>query len=165
MLQQLSYTCHSAFEVLGQHEAVVLRQQNAALRVELFNTTMPSFATVVRSFNDSLLDLFKDGEISFEIGLAYAGNPDEFALSARGMVREVETGRGIKGISVTYGGKHPAEIAFGRRPPDILGLESLTAQQLASEAKQESSGSPREMDAMRRQFMESQYQIRKDYYQ
>jgi hypothetical protein len=29
----------------------------------------------------------------------------------------------------------------------------------------ESSGSPREMDAMRRQFMESQYQIRKDYYQ
>ena len=54
MLQQLSYTCHSAFEVLGQHEAVVLRQQNEALRVELFNTTMPSFATVVRSFNDSL---------------------------------------------------------------------------------------------------------------
>jgi len=54
MLEQLSYTCHSAFEVLGQHEAVVLRQQNEALRVELFNTAMPSFATVVRSFNDSL---------------------------------------------------------------------------------------------------------------
>lgn len=53
MLQTLAMTCHSAFEVLGQHEAVQLRRQNEAMRVELFNTTMPTFATVVRCFNDS----------------------------------------------------------------------------------------------------------------
>ena len=53
MLQQLSYTCRSAFEVLGQHEAVVLRRENEAMRVELFNMTMPTFAVVVRNFNDA----------------------------------------------------------------------------------------------------------------
>lgn len=53
MLQTLAMTCHSAFEALGQHEAVALRRQNEALRVELFNATMPTFASVVRSFNDA----------------------------------------------------------------------------------------------------------------
>ena len=53
MLQKLALTCHSAFEALGQHESLVLRRQNEAMRVELFNTMMPTFETVVRCFNDA----------------------------------------------------------------------------------------------------------------
>ena len=37
------------------------------------------------SFNEALLELFKNDKISFEVGMAYASNSDEFALSAKGM--------------------------------------------------------------------------------
>jgi pilus retraction protein PilT len=37
------------------------------------------------TFNDALLTLFKDEKISFEVGMAYASNADEFALAAKGM--------------------------------------------------------------------------------
>ena len=37
------------------------------------------------TFNESLLDLFQRYQISFEAGMAYASNSDEFALSAKGM--------------------------------------------------------------------------------
>ena len=53
MLQNLAFTCRSAFEALAQHEVQELRQQNEALRVELFNVSMPSFENVVAHFNDS----------------------------------------------------------------------------------------------------------------
>jgi hypothetical protein len=52
-MQHLAYTCRSAFEALGQHEAVALRRENEAMRVELFNATMPTFTSVVQSFNDA----------------------------------------------------------------------------------------------------------------
>ena len=35
--------------------------------------------------------------------------------------------------TVTYGGKTPAEMALGRRPPDILNLENMLPRQLATE--------------------------------
>jgi len=37
------------------------------------------------TFNESLIDLFKREKITFEVGMAFASNPDEFALSAKGM--------------------------------------------------------------------------------
>lgn len=37
------------------------------------------------TFNASLLELFKAEKIAFEVGMAYASNADEFALSAKGM--------------------------------------------------------------------------------
>ena len=39
----------------------------------------------MRGFNEALLALHSDGVIDFEVGLAHATNPDEFALSVRGM--------------------------------------------------------------------------------
>ncbi len=36
-------------------------------------------------FNDAVLRLHREGKVSYETGLAYASNADEFALSARGM--------------------------------------------------------------------------------
>lgn len=38
-----------------------------------------------------------------------------------------------RSTAVTYGGKTPLEIAFGRRPPDIIQLENMTPSQLAVE--------------------------------
>ena len=37
------------------------------------------------TFNEALLGLFKDEKIAYEVGMAYASNSDEFALSAKGM--------------------------------------------------------------------------------
>ncbi|MFT6395905.1 MAG: twitching motility protein PilT, partial [Bradymonadia bacterium] len=45
------------------------------------------------TFNQSLLELHQDGAISVETGLAYASNPDEFALAVQGMA----TGSGTFG--------------------------------------------------------------------
>jgi hypothetical protein len=38
-----------------------------------------------------------------------------------------------RNISVTYGGRTPAELALGRRPPDILGTDNMMPNQLAVE--------------------------------
>ena len=43
------------------------------------------------TFNESLLQLFKDEKISYEMGIAYASNGDEFALQAKGMSTGVFT--------------------------------------------------------------------------
>ena len=37
-----------------------------------------------------------------------------------------------RNVSVTYGGKTPLELAFGRRPPDILDVETSSPQQLTT---------------------------------
>jgi len=39
----------------------------------------------MQTFNAALLDLYRNGVISFEVGKGYASHPDEFALMARGM--------------------------------------------------------------------------------
>ena len=38
-----------------------------------------------------------------------------------------------RNCSVTYGGKTPLEIAYGRSPPDVIDLENMSPQQLATE--------------------------------
>jgi len=40
-----------------------------------------------QSFNQSLVSLYERGQITFEIGAAYANIPDEFRLNAQGMKR------------------------------------------------------------------------------
>ncbi len=45
------------------------------------------------TFNEALLGLYHDEEISFDVGRAYATNPDEFALSAQGMASGVDSFR------------------------------------------------------------------------
>jgi twitching motility protein PilT len=45
-------------------------------------------------FQRSLLELFRDGAIDYETGLAYASNAEEFALGTRGMTTGVSSFRG-----------------------------------------------------------------------
>ncbi|MCB9763535.1 MAG: PilT/PilU family type 4a pilus ATPase [Alphaproteobacteria bacterium] len=47
----------------------------------------------MQTFNDALLGLYLDGQIDYEIGRAYATNPDEFALAAQGMATGAQTFR------------------------------------------------------------------------
>ena len=42
-----------------------------------------------------------------------------------------------RNMALTYGGKSPAEMALGRRPPDILDLENMMPQQLAIEPSEQ----------------------------
>ena len=73
-----------AVEILKGTNAVqrLLREQ----RVEEVEDLMRSLrSNEMRSFNESLLDLFKSGIIDFDIGRASSTHPDEFALLAKGM--------------------------------------------------------------------------------
>ena len=38
-----------------------------------------------------------------------------------------------RNTSVTYGGKTPYEIAYGRKPPDVISLENMSARQYSME--------------------------------
>ncbi len=72
--------------------ATLLKQQRVEELTDLMrNSNDPQLF----SFNRSLLELYRRGQISYEVGKTYASNPDEFALSAQGM----ETG-----IGTFYGG-------------------------------------------------------------
>ena len=48
----------------------------------------------ILTFNTSLLRLCRDKKIPYEMGVAYASNPDEFALTARGMATGTDTFQG-----------------------------------------------------------------------
>jgi len=81
-----------AVEVLTNGPAVskLLRDQRLEELVDLMRgSNDPGLTT----FNESLLDLFRNGEVSFEAGHAYATNPDEFALQAKGMATGLATFR------------------------------------------------------------------------
>jgi pilus retraction protein PilT len=57
----------------------------------------------IQTFNQSILRLFQAKKISFETGLAYATNPDEFSLQAKGMsagVASFQQGNESKGIEL-----------------------------------------------------------------
>eukprot|EP00975_Prorocentrum_lima_P031806 6678604-Prorocentrum_lima.AAC.1 len=43
----------------------------------------------------------------------------------------------IRNMSVSYGGKTPAEAAFGRRPPDILQTATMDPGRFSSEMHKE----------------------------
>jgi len=66
----------------------LLREQRVDELMDLMRSTKePGICT----FNSSLLDLFKDGQISYELGLASASSPEEFALQAKGMSTGLDT--------------------------------------------------------------------------
>ena len=73
-----------AAEVLTSSAAVasLLRDQRISELQDLMRTLR---SPGLQTFNQSLLGLFQVGAITYDQGLAYASNPDEFALSARGM--------------------------------------------------------------------------------
>ncbi len=81
-----------AVEVLTNTPAVsrLLREQRVD---ELADHLRGSSGDGMLSFNDALLRLFRERKITYEVGLAYASNPDEFALIARGMSTGVRSFR------------------------------------------------------------------------
>lgn len=54
------------------------------------------------TFNESLMRLFRTGAISYETGFAYASNPEEFALWAKGMSTGVDAFRNERGAGVAH---------------------------------------------------------------
>jgi pilus retraction protein PilT len=73
-----------AIELMTATPAVskLLRDQRAD---ELYDLMRSVRGEECITFNRSILDLYRDGRIDYEIGHAAASNPDEFALQARGM--------------------------------------------------------------------------------
>jgi len=97
--------------------ARLLREQRID---ELQDLMRGSRAPGHRTFNESLFELFKDGHIGYDVGMAHASNPDEFALMAKGM----STGVLTFGESGTVHG----EAGF-----DMRGLLHLALQRQASD--------------------------------
>ncbi len=62
--------------------AKLLRDQRAD---ELYDLMRSVRGDECITFNRSILDLYRQGKIDYEVGCAAASNPDEFALQARGM--------------------------------------------------------------------------------
>jgi pilus retraction protein PilT len=58
---------------------------------ELYDLMRSAEGRGMVTFNRSLLELYEQGRIAYEVGLAAATNPDEFALQARGMSTGVGT--------------------------------------------------------------------------
>ncbi len=73
-----------AAEVLtvGPAVARLLREQRVHDLSDLMRTAR---GPGMRTFNEALLQLYTSGEITHAVGLAYATNPDEFALATKGM--------------------------------------------------------------------------------
>ena len=61
---------------------------------------------------------------------SFADDPALADVTDRQLVRQACLTRNS---SVTYGGVTPLEMAFGRRPADILNLETATPSQLTSD--------------------------------
>jgi len=67
---------------MGPASEKLVREQRVDEIYDLMRTVRgPGMVT----FNQSLLGLYRAGTITYEAGLSFAGNPDEFALQARGM--------------------------------------------------------------------------------
>ena len=74
----------------------------------------------LQTFNESLLNLYKDGHIGYDVGVAHASNPDEFALMAKGMSTGILTFGGAGSVN--------ADVGF-----DIRGLLHLALERGASD--------------------------------
>jgi twitching motility protein PilT len=91
-----------AIEMLTVTPAVaqLLRQQRVP---ELHDILEHANDPGICSFNRSLIDLFRRGQIDYDIGKAYATNPDQFALAAQGMETGIATFRTVDGLPPNIG--------------------------------------------------------------
>lgn len=108
----------AAVEVMFGTPAVskLLREQRVD---ELYDLMRSSSDPGVLTFNRSLLSLFQAGVIEYEVGHAYATNPEEFALQARGMTT---------GLASFQGGTHS-----GRSDLDMKALLTQVVEYGASD--------------------------------
>lgn len=70
---------------------------------DLYDLVKMSSDPGLRTFNQSLLHLYQQGAIEYDVGRAYATNPDEFTLAARGMATGVATFRGEAELATAAG--------------------------------------------------------------
>jgi pilus retraction protein PilT len=117
-----------AVEIMGNSPAVatLLREQ----RVDEVEDVMKALeSTDMITFNQSLLRLFKEGTIKYEVGLANSSQPDEYALLAKGMASGVDGFRAFGGVIGDTGldmkailraamekGASDVHLTAGRRP-------------------------------------------------
>jgi pilus retraction protein PilT len=126
--------------ILSQRLLPRLDGKGRALAAEMF-TISPAAARLIRdgridelqdfmrisadpnlmTFNHSLLQLYKQGLISFEMGRAYATNPDEFALATQGMATGMATFSAETGIEGASGLDMKAllQLAISRGASDL----------------------------------------------
>ncbi len=74
----------------------LLREQRVD---DLMDLVRGSSAPGMITFNESLLGLFQEGTISFETGVSFASNPEEFILWSKGMTTGGRGSRGQDGAS------------------------------------------------------------------
>jgi pilus retraction protein PilT len=107
-----------AVEVLTNGPAVqkLLRDQRVEELQDLMRGSKdPGLVT----FNRSLLRLFRDGDIEYDVGLAYSSNPEEYALHAEGMATGVATFRSEGGEAGELDMKALLDIAMDRGASDL----------------------------------------------
>jgi twitching motility protein PilT len=88
------------------------------------------------TFNQSLLAMYRDNRVSYDIARAYSTNPDEFALSAQGMATGVASLRGLGSAAadagmdmkallevVNHHGASDLHVTVGR--PPILRIDGI----------------------------------------
>ena len=82
-----------AVEVLTNTPGVarLIREQRVE---EIMDLMKHSSDPGMKPFNRSLVDLYRSGLISYDVGQAYSSNPDEFRLMVQGMETGVDTFRG-----------------------------------------------------------------------
>jgi twitching motility protein PilT len=73
----------------------------------------------LRSFNRDLLDLMKEGQISFEAGLAASTNKDAFALHAQGMATGSATFSAIEGTGTEMDMKALLSLVVAKGASDL----------------------------------------------
>ena len=86
---------------MGPASEKLVREQRVDELYDLMRTVR---GPGMRTFNQSLLALHRNGRISYEMGAAYATNPDEFALQARGM------STGLTGFAQAGDDERPVEL-------------------------------------------------------
>lgn len=94
----------------------LLREQRIT---ELTDLLRSSRDPGLRSFNRSLLDLYKGGRIHYDVGLAYATNPEEFALQAEGMATGALTFDKTEGTGTELDMKALLEMVLNKGASDL----------------------------------------------
>jgi twitching motility protein PilT len=117
-----------ALEILSNGPAVarLLREQKVEDLQDLMRSSQDP---LMLPFNQSLLKLYRSHQIRYEVGLASASNPEEFALMARGMATGIATfqrgeqkdlGLDLKALLATAEQKGASDLHLTAGRPPII---------------------------------------------
>jgi len=87
---------------------------------EVYDLIRSSTEPGMQTFNQSILELFRQGKVSYDVAKAYSTNAEEFALNAQGMATGAATLRtGPKGGSTGLDMKALLEVVEHHRASDL----------------------------------------------